>query len=52
MAKDNFLEIFILNKVVIRPLRRKAMTILIITGSKTFPNKIINKKESTNKIAK
>tara|TARA_B000000475_G_C15754266_1_gene348327 strand:+ start:119 stop:280 length:162 start_codon:yes stop_codon:yes gene_type:complete len=50
--KDNLCEILILTKVVIRPFNKKAITILIMTGSNTFPKNIINKNENTNKIAK
>tara|TARA_B100001109_G_C18691440_1_gene393513 strand:+ start:343 stop:453 length:111 start_codon:yes stop_codon:yes gene_type:complete len=34
------------------PFKRKAITMLMITGSKTFPKKMIKKKEKINNIAK
>tara|TARA_B100001758_G_C18170830_1_gene484181 strand:+ start:386 stop:547 length:162 start_codon:yes stop_codon:yes gene_type:complete len=38
--------------VTIKPFRRKAITKLIITGRRTFPNKRIKINELINKIAK
>ena len=36
----------------IKPFKRKAITKLIITGRSTFPNRRMNIKQPTNKIAK